>query len=125
MKRGTKTPEGYVKHAVIEYLAAERIYCLRANAGAQIIEATATSHRRALQMAPAGTGDLLAMPYRIVDKIHVFQPLWIEIKAPGKKQSPVQRQFEAERIADGHAYIVAYSIDDVAEWLHNFRNFKF
>lgn len=123
-RKSKKTPEGYVKAAVIEYLAAERIYSLRANAGTTVIPATTTSTRRVLQMAPAGTADILALPSRWLGTFQWIHPLWIETKAPGNKQSPTQKAFERERICEGHAYIVAYSIEDVAEWLYKFRNFK-
>jgi hypothetical protein len=122
--RSQKTPEGYVKHAIQEYLAAERIFYLRSNAGSQIITNPDTGKRRMLQMAPAGTADILALPWMLVQGMNLFVPLWIETKAPGKKQSPVQKTFERERIADGHAYIVAWSVEDVAEWLRAFRRFR-
>lgn len=121
MTRSKKTPEGYVKAAVLEYLAAERIYYLRANSGSQVLIDPMTGGRRRLQMAPAGTADILALPSKWVQNYQWFQPLWIEIKAPGKKQSAMQIVFEQDRVAEGHAYIVAYSIDDVAEWLYRFR----
>ena len=122
--RNQKTPEGYVKHAVIEYLAAERIFYLRTNSGTQLIQNPETGKTRKLQMAPPGTADILALPSRWLGTFHWIQPLWIETKAAGKKQSPAQIEFERDRIAEGHAYIVSHSIDDVAEWLHNFRRYK-
>lgn len=123
-RQSKKTPEGYVKAAICDYLAVERIYFLRTNAGTTVVPATEKSNRRVLQMAPAGTADILALPHRIAGTVNLFQPCWIECKAPGNKQSPAQRAFERERICDGHAYIVAYSIEDVAEWLYRFRNYK-
>lgn len=115
-----KTPEGYVKAAVMEYLAARRIYALRLNSGTQVITPE-SGPRRIIQMAPKGTADILALPNGVISCVgreySTTVPLWIETKAKGGKLSKWQEQFKAEREEDGHLYLVAFSIDDVEECL--------
>lgn len=43
--------------------------------------------------------------------------LWIECKARGKAQRPEQINFQQAVAAEGHHYLLARSIDDVAAWL--------
>ena len=42
--------------------------------------------------------------------------IWVELKAPGKKQSPRQIDFEREIKAYGGNYVVAYSYHDVQDY---------
>jgi hypothetical protein len=115
MPRKNPTPEGFVKLAILELLAVERIFALRVNSG--MILLSTEGRKRAIQLAPKGTGDLLA----IVPVAGWFQVLWIETKAPEKGPTPEQCDFRDSVLEKGHAYIIARSVDDVRDWLTAFR----
>ena len=104
-----KTPEGYVKAAVMEYLAVEGISAYRMNAGSMCGETKGKKWR--VQMCEPGTADILAL----VGRGRWFMPLWVECKAPKGKQSEAQREFERKVKAEGQCYVVAYGIEDVRE----------
>lgn len=106
-----KTPEGYVKHAIMEYLAAKRIFAVRMNSGMQI--GTHKGKNWAIRMNAPGTADILALPRWGSPHCFYIQPLWIECKAAKGKQSEVQKSFQAQVEAEGHFYILARSIEDV------------
>lgn len=46
---------------------------------------------------------------------------WIEMKAT-RKQSPAQIEFQETVEANGGIYVLAYSEQDVAEWLNSLRS---
>ena len=72
---------------------------------------------RPMFVGEVGMADLLATP-------EVFgRPtlLWVECKAGRGKQSPAQRAFQERVEAFGHSYIVAYSSQDVLDWLKTSR----
>ena len=106
-----KTPEGYVKAAIMEYLAAKRIFAVRMNSGMQI--GTHKGKNWAIRMNAPGTADILALPICCVYGVRHSVPLWIECKAAKGKQSEVQKSFQAQVEAEGHFYILARSIEDV------------
>lgn len=97
------TPEGSVQKAVMDLLAAERIFAIRMNTGAF------KDGKRLVRFGLKGMADILAFPRR--------HPLWIECKAPNGQQSPEQKSFQELVVGHGHFYIVARSSDDVLEWL--------
>ena len=118
MKFVEKTPEGYVKQAIMEFLAAKHIYCLRINSGQHIIRDENNGKKRVIRLAPKGTADLLALvPLRTMQRQPYFFPLWIETKVPGNQLTPDQEIFREQRIEDGHQHLVAHSIEDVEEYL--------
>lgn len=108
-----RTPEGAVKAAIMEYLAARRIFAVRMNSGSMF--STYKGKTYLTQMNAPGTADILAFP-KWPDTFGKLIPccLWVEVKAPGGKQSELQKSFQAQVEAEGHSYILARSIDDVA-----------
>lgn len=132
-KRGTKrakksrrsTPEGLVLRSILDYLAAKRILCFRMNTG--FLQSKGGSWVR---FGTVGMADILAFPavsYIPTLKgalkveggewVKYIQPLWIEAKAEKRRQTPDQAGFQKIVQDNGHAYIVARSIDDVESWL--------
>jgi hypothetical protein len=119
MKR--KTPEGYVKSAVLEYLAMKHIYALRVNSGSVL--GNTNGRKWCVKMAPKGTADILALePGLLVGtdsdyQEKVFTPIWIETKAPKKGPTEQQLDFKREVEEMGHVYLVARSMDDVRDFI--------
>lgn len=102
-----KTPEGYVLASVLEYLAVKKIFAMRMNSGA-------IQDKRGIpvRMHKPGTADVLAFD-REAFRDKSFRPVWIECKAPNGKQSDSQKKFQGKVEAEGHKYILAFSIDDL------------
>lgn len=46
-----------------------------------------------------------------------FVPVWIEVKAPGKKQRPEQVNFQQHVELLGHTYLLIDNVDQIAEWI--------
>ena len=111
-----KTPESYVKAAILDYLAATGVYAQRLNSGVQM--ATYKGKQRMIRMAAPGTADILAL-YPCHDCNRGFLPVWIEAKAEKGRQSEAQKSFEEDVLRRGHQYVIARSVDDVADFLQN------
>jgi hypothetical protein len=110
-----KTPEGYVLDAVMQYLAAKRIFALRMNSGAIRMQGQ-NGRTRVFKGHDAGTGDVLALHVLgegMEPDRRVFLPHWIECKAPNGKQTELQKSFQQRVEEEGHVYILAYGIDDL------------
>jgi hypothetical protein len=110
------TPEGQVKAAIMEYLAVRHILAFRMQTGSMVGEYKGKT--RLVSFGVPGMADILAFPRVEVEgycgvKHDEINPLWIECKAPKKKQSEPQKSFQAQVEAQGHRYIIARSIDDV------------
>lgn len=108
-----KTAEGYVLASVMEYLAVKKIFAMRMNSGA-------IQDKRGIpvRMHAPGTADVLALPKRFSNvtlafEADLFEPVWVECKAPKGKQSELQKQFQERVEAEGHKYILAYGIEDL------------
>lgn len=110
-----KTPEGYVMAAVEDYLSVKGHGFIRCNAGD--IFGEKNGQRWRIKLHEPGTADFLA--FREIPggldgcPFKSFQLIWIECKAPNGSQSPVQRDFERRKRAEGHRYILCYGIDDL------------
>lgn len=115
------TPEGSIQRAVMELLAAERIFAIRMNTGAF------KDGKRFVRFGLKGMADILAFPKLLnyvglgFARVITIVPLWVECKAPKGKQSPEQKSFQEQVEAHGHSYLVARSSDDVMEWLKGVR----
>lgn len=110
-------PEQAILNSIMEYLAVKRVWCRRMNTGAAMVS-NATGKARFLRFGTPGMADILATPItwnKLGGALHI---LWIEVKAPGGKQSQAQENFQEEVISEAHSYIVARSIDDVEMWLN-------
>jgi hypothetical protein len=129
MKR--RTPESLVLHAILDYLAAERVLAFRMQTGVAEIEG-----RRVVFGTP-GMADILAFqecnggfahdpadhsnPLTFTIPRFDITPLWIECKAENGKQSELQKSFQAQVTQHGHDYLIARSIDDVRTALEALR----
>jgi hypothetical protein len=101
------TPESYVLKAILDYLAAERIFALRMNVGA--LQYNSKGRIRTVNFGLVGQADILAFP--ILD--YGPHPLWLECKSEKGKQSAEQKSFEEHVRKHMHTYAVVRSIDDV------------
>lgn len=97
------TPEGEILRSILDYLAAERIWAMRINTGAIVSEYQ--GRKRFHRYGRPGCADILAS----------FNSgfVWLEVKTDKGRQSPAQKEFEAEVNAEGHFYAVVRSIEDV------------
>lgn len=102
--------EAPIQKAILELLAAKRIFAMRVNSGTSV--GSTNGRKWAIHMAAPGTADILAL-LPCYDCNRGFIPLWIEVKADKGKQSELQKSFEADVLERGMRYIVARSIDDV------------
>jgi hypothetical protein len=109
--------EAETSRAIMDYLAAERIFALRLNTAAMKVEG------RFFRSHSAGKGcaDILVImgvKVSLVDPLstecyQLQRALWIEVKSPTGKQSPEQVSFQKDVEARGHLYILARSMEDV------------
>jgi hypothetical protein len=111
------TPEGAVQGSVLELLVVERIWHRRMQSRTLQVEGKG-GRARPMFFGSVGMADILATP--LVERENgacqcSMEPavLWIECKAEDGRQSPAQKEFEAEVTAEGHHYLVARSIEDV------------
>jgi len=116
MPRQDMTPEAMVSSAVRGLLDAEHIFHIRTNSGTIVLEGR-NGKKRAMQLSPRGTADLLAL----VPHAEWYLPVWIEIKSATGKLRPEQESFRDDVLSRGHAFVVARSSDDVLDWLRRFR----
>ncbi|MDP9267279.1 MAG: hypothetical protein M3P27_03010 [Acidobacteriota bacterium] len=108
-------PEAAVQRAVLDLLAAERILAYRMNSGALL-----GASGRPVSFGVKGMADVLAFPKVQCSSLtycRFSRNLWIECKSATGRQSPEQVSFQQQVEADGHAYIIARSSDDVLAWL--------
>jgi hypothetical protein len=121
-----KISEANVSKAIRDLLAAKKIMVFRMNAGNQYGVYKKKSGELSAWVKRGhepGTADLLAMvhlhfiacPPSSIRPIPI--PLWIEVKAPGKKQSADQIEFQREVEAYGMNYLLVDNIDTLVDWL--------
>lgn len=99
--------EAEIQRSIIQYLTMKNWYVLRLNSGMQVITQPGQA-RRAIHSTAAGTPDLLALR-------HDHAPLFIEVKRPGKKATPVQQVMMGVLIDHGATCMVATSVEDVQD----------
>jgi hypothetical protein len=100
--------EQQVQSAILEWLAAKRIWAIRMQTGAIKLD------KRFIKFGVAGCADILAF-YPVYDG-RGFLPIWIEVKSNVGRQSELQRSFELDVIQRGHRYLLAKSVDDVEKF---------
>lgn len=132
----TAPTEAETQKAVMEYLAASRIFAFRLNTAVVKVE------KRFFRAHSLGKGaaDVVAMPRSLrvpAPDADGFPPnsatgmmrwiegapavWWIECKRPGGKQSPEQKSFQEKVEAEGQNYLLVESIDQVIEWVKELR----
>jgi len=99
-----QTPEGALLRLALDWLAAKRIFSLRMNAG--VLRNPAG---RPVQFGVPGQADILAFPRDAM----AIVPTWIECKAPGGKQTELQKSFQAKVEAEGHRYFVVRELSEL------------
>lgn len=124
-RRNSETP--YMR-AILDLLAAERVFAGRVNTMAL---PTASGNYVKAHSFGEGTADILAFPvcrrwptktdctlHRITGAPTALPTiLWIEVKAPGGKQSLAQVRFQNHVEKQGHHYLVAVDSGEVLNWL--------
>ena len=130
-----KITEANVQKAVCDLLTAKKIFWLRMNAGDCFGETNGRKWR--IKGHAPGTADLLVLtkmgtllrdvftvgePLAIAQKdrncmIFTFRPLWIELKAPGKKQTPEQKEFQKDVTERGMTYLLVDDVQILVDWL--------
>ena len=94
------TREADTQKAILDFLAARRIFAIRLNTvGVKI-----GSHHIKAHSAGPGTADILVFTHPV---------LWVEVKSSTGKQSPEQKSFQQKVESEGHYYRVARSVQDV------------
>lgn len=106
-------PEQAIQRSITDWLSIKKIWWMRMNSGAVISEYQ--GKKRMFRFGTSGCADLLISFRREwEDRNPLF--VWIEVKAK-TKQSDSQKEFQKEVERGGHYYLVAYSIDDVENFL--------
>jgi hypothetical protein len=117
----SKTPEGQILKAIMDWLAAKHILAFRQNSGSLRNPAG-----KPIRFGVPGMADILVFQrceFRLgangesIVLAQTIRPLWIECKAAKGKQSELQKSFQAQVESEGHKYVVARSIEDVEEAL--------
>lgn len=95
--------EAEIKTQICEYLTRSNVFYMKLNSG------MVKSGARYIYLCPTGTADLiLFLGERVA---------WIEMKQLKGVQRKSQVEFQAKVEAAGHPYLVARSVEDVANWL--------
>jgi hypothetical protein len=111
-------PEAAVQKAVLDLLAAKKILAFRNNVGS--MQGSHKGKRWFVRFGVTGMADVVAYPKRFIaacNWTHVA-PLWIECKAPTKKQTTEQTNFQKLVESHGHAYIVVDDIDKLIQYFN-------
>lgn len=109
-----------IQKAILELLAACRVYAIRINSGAGWGKVKGGGFRPVrMHSGGAGVADIIAFP--VCFQAYLPSVLWIEVKTPDGRQSPEQLSFEQHVKSIGMYYLVARSAEDVAVWLRFHR----
>jgi hypothetical protein len=113
--------ESQIVCQILDYLAAERIFAFRLNTSAFKGEHKGKSwFTRSHSLGPGAADIVATIPQEYCGNRKEldlrFQIVtWIECKTSTGKQSPQQRNFQEHVESLGHRYILARSVDNVAE----------
>lgn len=99
-----------IQTAVLQLLAAHRYFAMRINTGG-----FGGSHKgKKWFVKPhnlgSGCADVLVFVPLEVDG---WQPMWLEVKKPGGKQSAEQKSFQEWVQSHGHRYALVFGVDDL------------
>ena len=103
-------PEQQIQTAIMQWLAAKRIFAMRMQTGA--LQTSYKSKMRLIRFGVEGCADILAF-YPCYDCNRGFIPVWIECKSNVGRQSELQKSFERDVLERGHRYVLAKSVEDV------------
>jgi len=95
--------EKEIQKQILEYLQLKRIFHFRNNVGAGMMG------KRFVRFGIPGAPDIFALKNGML--------YGIEVKRPGSKQSPLQKEFGDKMNANGGVYRVIFSLDQVLEIL--------
>lgn len=98
-----KGPESVIQKAILEYLSYRPGFYYRQNTGA--ITLGDGNSRRFVRFGTRGAADITG--------IKEGRRIEIEVKAPGRKQTKDQKEYQKKIEANGGLYVLAYSVDDV------------
>ena len=101
--------ESEIQKAILEWLAWKHVFHWRNNSGAMLSEYKGKT--RFMRFGKVGSPDIFAMKDGTC--------YGIEVKRPGGSQSEAQQEFQGEFEAAGGIYILAFSIDDVANKIYD------
>lgn len=106
----TNLSENQIQNAIMGLLRYKGYYVQRMNSGA-----LRDKRDRLVRMNRAGTPDIMAFKTSIVSeaKIRMLDLLFIEVKRPGKKPTPLQIEVMKEMEEHGARCIVAHSVEEV------------
>jgi hypothetical protein len=107
---------------VMDYLAAKHILTFRMQSSFTVSEYK--GKKRAFRSGVVGMADILAFRKRRAEylqdaaipgdyRFDIITPVWIELKAPGGKQSDFQKSFQAQVESNGHRYLLIRSLDEL------------
>jgi hypothetical protein len=101
--------EKQIQDTIIEYLKRKKWYVQRVNSGAMRMESKGKTYM--MRMAVPGTPDVLAFK-KLGDAVNL---VFIEVKRPGKKPTPLQIAKMQELESYGAKCLVAASIKDLED----------
>jgi len=104
--------ESDIQRLILDWLAANRIWHIRLNAGAMF--GSYKGKKWAVRFGRPGQADILVIKHH---GSTCHRVIWIEVKNEKGKQSAAQEAFEREVNQQGHYYILARSLEDVTALL--------
>jgi hypothetical protein len=109
------TPEGAIVKQILDFLEAKRVLAFRINTGA--MKSEHKGKMRFMRFGSVGMADILAFTFDRNEPSRPSRALWIECKTGKGRQSEAQKSFQSKVEHDGHRYVTARSMDDVADLL--------
>ncbi len=120
------TREAGPKAEIIKLLESKDIRHFRMQSGDIVVQVGA--RKRRIMGNGAGTPDILCLIRRWVGKWgaenhdQIIMPLWIEVKKSDGNPSDEQISFQKTADLAGESYLIARSVEDVANWLNQIPN---
>jgi hypothetical protein len=113
--------ESDIQRTILDGLAAMHIWHMRCNSGGMY--GSHKGKRWAVRFGRKGMADILAIkkgayPAHGSGLVLLLNPIWIEVKRPGEKQTEAQIDFQHEVQQEGHRYILAHSWEEVCTALN-------
>ena len=111
----TGMKEKHIQRAILDWLAAERIWHIRLNTGA--FSGVHNGKRRFVKFGRPGMADILAVFWKeMTQEVRIY---WIEVKGPGGVQSEQQKNFQCEVERECMSYLLAHCLEDVIDVIKN------